>query len=69
MQGLCAQLMEGLSPFYIYKQCSCMQGLCARLTRGVHFPFIYIYKQCSGMQGIYDRLNQGFISLIYIYAV
>ena len=61
--------LGGLSPFYIYKQCSSMLGLCARLTRGVHLPsiYIYMYKQCSSMQELCAQLTGGSISLLYIY--
>ena len=44
MQGLCAQLTVGvyLPSIYICVQCSSMQGLYARLTRG----FIYLLSTC-----------------------
>ena len=68
MQGLCAQLPGGLSPFslYIYKQCSSRQGLCAWLMGGsISLLYIYISSVavCKG-----SVLNWwGSISFLYIY--
>ena len=50
-----------ISLLYIYKQCSGMQGIYDRLTRGVHLLSIYkyIYMQCNGMQGPCAWLTRG----------